>query len=68
MKLDEKKILDITVKPYIIYSIINTLFIAMAKYNIGNFNNDVQFGLFISWIISSFTLLFAVGFYDTNDN
>lgn len=61
---EEKKIFKITVKPYIVYSIINTLFVIMARYNIGNLNSDVQSGLITSWMIYSFVLLFTVGFYE----
>ena len=56
-----KENFDITVKPWIIYSIINTVLVLCAIKNIG-ISIDVGRGLLFSWIIYSFTFAFC-----TND-
>lgn len=58
----EQRIFDITVRPYIIYSAINIIFMWLSSKNVGRLNDDVFGGLFISWIIYSFVMLFSIGF------
>lgn len=59
---EAKENFDITVKPWIIYSIINTVLVICAIKNIG-ISNDIGQGLLLSWIIYSFIFMFC-----TNDN
>ena len=59
---NEKRIFDITVKPYIIYSVINIIFMLLSSKNVGRLNDDVFGGLFISWIICTCVMLFSIGF------
>lgn len=54
---EEKKIFNVTVRPYAIYSFINVVFMGLASYDVGILNEDVFGGLFISWIIYSLTFL-----------
>lgn len=54
---EEQKIFDVTIKPYIGYSLFNTVLIILASNNIGNFNEDTIGGLFISWLIYTFIML-----------
>ncbi len=59
---NEQRTFDISVKPYIIYSVINIIFMFLSSKNVGRLNDDVFGGLFISWIIYSFVMLFSIGF------
>ena len=45
------KLLNITIIPYVVYSIMNTIMIILAIKNVGVLNDDIAFGLFISWCI-----------------
>ena len=54
---EEKKIFNVTVKPYAIYTFINIIFMELASHDVGILNEDVFGGLFISWIIYSLTFL-----------
>lgn len=46
-----KKLLNITIIPYIAYSIINTIIIILSVKNVGILNDDIATGLFFSWCI-----------------
>lgn len=63
----EKKMFDMMIKPYIIYSMINTVFVVMANKNVGILNEDVSYGLFVSWVIFSFVLLYTIAFRIISD-
>ena len=67
--LSEKgqSVFDITLKPYLFYSIINTVFMYLAAYNIGILNDDVFGGLFISWIVYSFIELFTLSKFELKE-
>ena len=54
----EKEIFNYTIKPYTIYSIVNMIFIALSIYGFGKMNDDIGYGLFISWIMQSLILYF----------
>lgn len=54
---EERKLFDVTVKPFIIYSIANTVLIFLATKNFGCLNEDVAYGLCVSWTIYVFTYL-----------
>lgn len=47
----EKKYFDVTLKPFIIFSLINTLSIALASKNIGKLNENMADGMLWSWMI-----------------
>lgn len=57
---DERKIFDVTIKPYFIYSIINLIFMFLSSKGIGILNDDTFGGLFISWITFSLILYFTL--------
>ena len=57
----EQRVFDITVKPYIIYSVINAIFMWLSCEDIGKLNEDVFRGLFISWFICSFVMFITIG-------
>lgn len=46
------------IKPYIIYSVINVLFVILAKQNIGMLKSDTIDGFILSWLIFTFVLLY----------
>lgn len=53
----DQEIFDVTIKPYVIYSIINMIFIFISVKNVGVLNEDAANSLFISWIVFTFVML-----------
>lgn len=63
---EDQKIFDVTIKPYVVYSISNMIFIFMSDNNVGILNEDTANGLFISWITFTFVMLYTIGFKNVN--
>jgi len=57
---EEQQVFDLVLRPWIIYSIINLIFMFAASKNIGILNEDVFGGIFISWITNSLIIYFTV--------
>lgn len=55
--MKNNKLFRYMVLPYIIYCVVNIIFIILSVNNVGALNNDVGYGLFISWICMTFTEL-----------
>lgn len=57
MNTTEKKIFKVAIRPYIIYCIVNTIVLVLATKNVGILNEDVAYGMFISWMFNTFIFM-----------
>ena len=62
MNTTEKKIFKVAIRPYIIYCIINTIILVLATKNVGILNENVAYGMFISWMFYTLSFMFNTMF------
>lgn len=55
-----KDFINVTVKPFVVYSGIIILLITLAEHNVGILNGDVSLGLFVSWMVYTVILIFCI--------
>ena len=63
----EKKYFDITLKPFIAFSLINTFFIALASKNIGSLNENMAVGMLWSWAMYVAVFLYSLLFFKPDE-
>lgn len=61
---EDQIVFDLALKPYIIYTIINSIIIELANNNIGILNEDVAYGLIGSWAICGIVMLLIILIWD----